>query len=65
MDEHYKRNASLREENVEMAKKMKAMIDQYETREQVSVKISLNGTGNLGSLFESSLRKLVVHFFSM
>lgn len=35
MDDHYQKNATLREENSELTKKMKKLIEQYELREQV------------------------------
>jgi len=36
MNEHYQRNTTLREENVELTTKLKGLIEQYELREQVS-----------------------------
>ena len=35
MNEHYQKNTKLREENVELANKLKSLIEQYELREQV------------------------------
>ena len=36
MNDHYAKNNKLREENVELANKLKSLIEQYELREQVS-----------------------------
>jgi len=36
MNEHYQKNTTLREENVELTTKLKGLIEQYELREQVS-----------------------------
>lgn len=36
MNEHYAKNTKLREENAELANKLKSLIEQYELREQVS-----------------------------
>ena len=36
MNDHYQKNTKLREENVELANKLKSLIEQYELREQVS-----------------------------
>ena len=36
MNDHYTKNAKLREENVDLANKLKSLIEQYEQREQVS-----------------------------
>ena len=35
MNDHYQKNTSLREENIELAKKLKGLVEQYELREQV------------------------------
>ena len=35
MNDHYAKNTKLREENLELANKLKGLIDQYEEREQV------------------------------
>jgi len=35
MNEHYQKNTTLREENVELTTKLKGLIEQYELREQV------------------------------
>ena len=35
MNDHYAKNAKLREENLELANKLKNLIEQYELREQV------------------------------
>ena len=35
MNEHYEKNTALREENLELANKLKGLIEQYELREQV------------------------------
>jgi len=35
MNEHYQKNTTLREENVELTNKLKGLIEQYELREQV------------------------------
>ena len=35
MNEHYQKNTKLREENIELANKLKSLIEQYELREQV------------------------------
>ena len=35
MNDHYSKNTKLREENVELANKLKSLIEQYETREEV------------------------------
>ena len=39
MDDHYQKNATLREENTELTKKMKKLIEQYELREQVRAQL--------------------------
>ena len=36
MNEHYQKNTTLREENMELTTKLKGLIEQYELREQVS-----------------------------
>lgn len=36
MEQHNERNAKLRQENVELAEKLKKLIEQYELREEVS-----------------------------
>ena len=35
MNDHYAKNQKLREENVELANKLKSLIEQYELREKV------------------------------
>jgi len=35
MNDHYSKNTALREENIELASKLKGLIEQYELREQV------------------------------
>ena len=35
MNDHYTKNTKLREENTELANKLKSLIEQYELREQV------------------------------
>jgi hypothetical protein len=35
MNEHYQKNTKLREENIELANKLKNLIEQYELREEV------------------------------
>lgn len=35
MNDHYQKNTSLREENLELANKLKGLIEQYELREEV------------------------------
>ena len=35
MNDHYAKNSKLREENMELASKLKNLIEQYELREQV------------------------------
>lgn len=37
MNDHYAKNQKLREENVELANKLKSLIEQYELREKVMV----------------------------
>jgi len=37
MNEHYQKNTTLREENVELTTKLKGLIEQYELREQVGL----------------------------
>ena len=37
MNDHYSKNAKLREENVELASKLKNLIEQYDLREQVTL----------------------------
>lgn len=36
MEQHNERNANLRQENMELAEKLKKLIEQYELREEVS-----------------------------
>jgi len=36
MNDHYQKNTTLRDENVELTTKLKGLIEQYELREQVS-----------------------------
>ncbi len=36
MNDHYAKNQKLREENVELANKLKGLIEQYELREKVN-----------------------------
>lgn len=36
MNEHYQKNTTLRDENMELTTKLKGLIEQYELREQVS-----------------------------
>lgn len=38
MQDHHERNTKLREENTELASKLKKFIEQYETREKVKRK---------------------------
>lgn len=38
MEQHNERNANLRHENMELAEKLKKLIEQYELREEVSRK---------------------------
>ena len=42
MNEHYAKNTKLREENAELANKLKSLIEQYELREKVSLYMHLN-----------------------
>lgn len=37
MEQHNERNANLRQENMELAEKLKKLIEQYELREEVSI----------------------------
>ena len=40
MNDHYQKNTSLREENLELANKLKGLIEQYELREEVCFHVS-------------------------
>jgi len=42
MNEHYQKNTTLREENMELTTKLKGLIEQYELREQVSQRLMLH-----------------------
>lgn len=37
MNDHYQKNTSLREENLDLANKLKGLIEQYELREAVGI----------------------------
>ena len=55
MNDHYAKNQKLREENVELANKLKSLIEQYELREKVMIPcsartISVNSHWNMGPL---------------
>ena len=45
MNENYEKNNKLREENVELANKLKNLIEQYELREQVNTWSDCNTLG--------------------
>lgn len=56
MEQHSSHNAKLRQENMELADKLKKLIEQYELREEVRTKcsshvaVSLSTMGNFGLL---------------
>ncbi len=45
MEQHNSHNSKLRQENVELAEKLKKLIEQYELREEVSQHLSNMQTG--------------------
>jgi len=55
MNDHYQKNTTLREENMELTTRLKGLIEQYELREQVSQQ----SCGFLCSLFICNIRILV------
>jgi len=56
MNDHYQKNTSLREENLELANKLKGLIEQYELREQQIEKI-MKSKELEGQLYDARLQQ--------
>lgn len=57
MEQHNERNSKLRQENVELAERLKKLIEQYELREEVRGRPGMEESGRVpapGSAFQAS-----------